>query len=79
MGVIVLAEHQVHQLLVLIHQRKAVNLVLPDNIIGFLQGSGLVGINQIIQRCHKVTSASVISGDTLESLTTKPALYRFTL
>ena len=39
MGVIVLTENQVHQLLVLIHQRKAVNLVLPDNIIGFLQGS----------------------------------------
>ena len=45
MGVIVLAENQVHQLLVPVHQWKAVNLVLPDDVIGFLQGGRLVGIN----------------------------------
>ena len=36
MAVIILAEYQIHQPPFFIYKRKAVNLVFPDNIVGFL-------------------------------------------
>ena len=35
MGIVILAENQIYQFLVLIDQRKAVNLMVPNNVIRF--------------------------------------------
>lgn len=49
MGIVILAENQIYQFLVLIDQRKAVNLMLPDNVIRFFQRGLFLRIYKVIQ------------------------------
>ena len=41
-AVIVLAEHQVFEVLLLVHERQGVELVVPDDVVGLFEGGALV-------------------------------------
>ena len=40
-GGVVLTEHKVHQIVVLVHDGQAVQLVIPNDVVSFLQGGAL--------------------------------------
>ena len=49
-GGVVLAEHEIQQVVILVHDGQAVELVLPDDVVGFLQGSVRRGGDQLLSR-----------------------------
>ena len=53
MGVIVLAEYHVNEVLVLVDNRQRIELVIPDDVVCFLEGSILRCSNQFLERSHK--------------------------
>ena len=53
MGIVILTEDKIHQFLFFIHQWKTVDLMLPDNIVGFFQRGFLSCINKILKFRHK--------------------------
>ncbi|MNR47469.1 hypothetical protein D3C85_1665720 [compost metagenome] len=53
MAVIVLAEDQVHKMSAAVHNGQAVQLMIPDHIIGFSQRNALFGVDQGGQRSHE--------------------------
>ena len=53
MGGVILPEHYVGQPLILGYQGQGVELVLPDNIVGFLQSGAFAGADQLFKGCHE--------------------------
>ena len=53
MGGVVLAEDEVHQTVVVVDDGEAVELVVPDDVVGFLQGSGLGSGDQLLTGGHE--------------------------
>ena len=53
MGSIVLAEDKVQQVAVSIHNGQGIELVIPDDVVGFLQGGFGGSGNQLFQRGHE--------------------------
>ena len=52
-GGVVLAEDEVHQMILIVNDGQAVQLVIPDDVVGFLQ-SGLLGSNhQLLTGSHE--------------------------
>ena len=77
MGGVVLPEHEIQQVVILVHDGQAVELVLPDDVVGFLQrgfrGSG----DQLLSGGHEVSDlvggghtadAVVAAGDDAQEL-----------
>ena len=45
---VVLAEDEVHQVAVLVHDGQGVELVLPDDVVGLLQGGAGRGRDELL-------------------------------
>ena len=78
MGGVVLAEDEIQQVVVLIHNGQAVQLVLPDDVVGFLQGGLRGGGDQLLpgghEGCHLVAGVHaadpvIPAGDNAQELT----------
>ena len=54
MGIIVFTENHIQKPLVFVNDRQAVELVVPNDIIRFLQRNAFFGINQVLKRSHKL-------------------------
>ena len=54
MGVVVLPEHKVGEVIVLVDQRKVVQLVFPDDVIGIFEGSGIGGSDELFTGRHEL-------------------------
>ncbi|MNE41292.1 hypothetical protein D3C80_1353540 [compost metagenome] len=54
MAVIILAEDQIHQIAFAVHDRQAVQLVVPDHIVGFGQGNTFLCVDQRGERSHEL-------------------------
>ena len=53
MGIVVLAEHQIHQVVLVVHHRQRVQLVVPDDVVGNLQ-AGIHGRHDhVLARRHE--------------------------
>ena len=52
-GGVVLAEGQVHQVVILVHDGQAVQLVIPNDVVGFLQGGFRRSGDQLFPGSHK--------------------------
>ena len=77
-GGVVLPEHEIQQVVILVHDGQAVELVLPDDVIGFLQrgvrGSGdqlLTGGHEVLDLVGGVHTADAVvtAGDDAQQLT----------
>ena len=55
MGIVVLAEDEVQQVVVLVHDGQGVELVVPDDVVGLFQGGGGGGGDELLARGHEVT------------------------
>ena len=53
-GIIILAEYECLQMLVLINDRQLVQLVLPNHIVCLAQRAALITIDQLFKRCHEI-------------------------
>ena len=53
-AVVVLAEHHVNQIALGINQRQGVQLVIPDDVVGDLEGGVLGGGDQLLERGHEL-------------------------
>ena len=62
MGIVVLAEHEVFQVALSIHQRQRVDLVVPDDVVAVVQGGILRCGDQLLDRSHKGGNGSIIGG-----------------
>ena len=56
---IVLAENQVKQVLIPVDNGQGVELVLPDDVVGFLEGGTLLGIDEGSKRRHELADRLV--------------------
>ena len=54
-GVVVLAEYQIHQPALVVQDGQGVDLVVPDDVVGLLEGGGGRGGNQLLDGGHEVT------------------------
>ena len=77
MQIIVFSEYERSQPGVVIEDRQAIQFVVPDNIICFLEADAFFCVNDMIERCHKFadfctwiqTADAVISaGDNAQKL-----------
>ena len=59
MAVIVLAEHDVFQPALAVHQGQGVDLVVPNDVVGLFQGGGVRGDDQLLQGGHKLLDLDV--------------------
>ena len=62
MGIVVLAEHEVFQVALSIHQRQRVDLVVPDDVVAVVQGGILRCGDQLLDGSHKSGNGSIIGG-----------------
>ena len=53
MGVVVLAEHQVHQVVLVVHHGQRVQLVVPDDVVGNLQAGVHGRHDHVLARRHE--------------------------
>ena len=56
---VVLAEDEVHQVVVLVHHGQGVDLVVPDDVVGLFQGGGGGGGDELLAGGHEVTHGHV--------------------
>ena len=61
-GIVVLAEHEVFQVALSIHQRQRVDLVVPDDIVAVVQRGILRCGDQLLDGSHKGGNGSIIGG-----------------
>ena len=54
MGGVVLPEYEIHQVVILVHDGQAVELVLPNDVVGFLQGGVRRGGDQLLTGGHEI-------------------------
>ena len=75
---IVLAEHEIHQMIVLIHDGERIQLVIPNNIVGLLEGGAQRRGHQLLAGGHEggdlliaahAGNAVVTTGDDTQQLT----------
>ena len=52
-GGVVLPEYEVHQVVIVVHHRQGVELVLPDNVVGGLQGGVAGGGDELFPGGHE--------------------------
>ena len=58
---VVLAEDKVHQMAVIVDDGQGIELVLPDDVIGFFEVGGGGGGNQPLDGGHKVPDGDILS------------------
>ena len=56
---VVLAEHHVHKVVVVIDDRQGVQLVVPDDVVGFLQRGGCGAHDELFTRGHELGNGRV--------------------
>ena len=61
-GIVVLAEDDILQVALGIHQRQGVDLVVPDDVVAVVQGGVLRGSDQLLNGGHKGGNAGVVRG-----------------
>ena len=61
-GVVVLAEHHIHQIALGIHQRQGVDLVVPDDVVAVVQGGVGRSSDQLFNGGHKGGDAGIVRG-----------------
>ena len=61
-GIVVLAEDDILQVALGIHQRQGVDLVVPDDVVAVVQGGVLRGSDQLLDGGHEGGNRSVIGG-----------------
>ena len=61
-GIVVLAEDDILQVALGIHQRQGVDLVVPDDVVAVVQGGVLRGSDQLLDGGHEGGDRSVIRG-----------------
>ena len=60
MLVVVLAEDDAHQVVVLVHDGQGVELVVPDDVVGLLEGDVLVPHDELLARGHEVANLLLV-------------------
>ena len=61
-GIVVLAEDQVHEILIFVDDRQLVELVIPDQIVGFRQGGVFVTDNELVKWGHEFFNLGIARG-----------------
>ena len=66
-AVIVLTEHHINQMLLIVHQRQRIELMIPDNVVRYLQRRVCRGSDQLVKRGHKLGDlyAALHTGNTV--------------
>ena len=59
MGVVVLTEHEVAQVIVRVDDRQAVELVIPDDVVGFLERGAFGSNHEILAGSHELGNLGV--------------------
>ena len=54
MGVVVFAEYEAIEAAVFIEDRQGIDLVVPDDVIGFGEGDAVIGFDKFVDRGHEV-------------------------
>ena len=62
MGVVILAEDDILQVALGVHQRQGVDLVIPDDVVAVVQRGVLRSSDQLLDGGHKGGDGSVIRG-----------------
>ena len=58
--VVVLAEDDAHQVVVLVHDGQGVELVVPDDVVGLLEGDVLVAHDEALARGHELADLLLV-------------------
>ena len=83
---VVLTEYEGYQVIVLVHDGQGVQLMIPDDVVGFLQGSTLGSGDQLLTGSHKgfylfvhrhTAYAVVTAGYDTEQLTVGLSVFRY--
>ena len=59
MSLIVFAENEVTESATVINDGKRIQLVIPDDVVGFLQGGAFLGPDKFIERSHKIADGRI--------------------
>ena len=54
MEFIVFSENETNEAVILIYDRELVQLMVPDDVVGFFKSSSLTGNDELFERCHEL-------------------------
>ena len=83
MAVVVLAENDAHEVIVVVDDRQGVELVIPDDVVGNLEADVLIANDELLTRGHELgdlllvviaAGAIVTAGDNTQKLTLGSAI-----